>query len=510
MGQSPSSDFYNTESNGLPFFQGKAEFAEVHPVVQKWCSSPNKIADKDDILLSVRAPVGPTNIANVKCCIGRGLAAIRYKLPECHKFLFYYLRCIEKSLAGQGTGSTFSAISGSVIKNQPFPLPPLPEQRRIVAKIEELFSDLDAGIESLRKVKKQLKTYRQSVLKWAFEGKLTAEWRKTSEPQIDADYSDDADKTKKNPKHSSAQSATSARISGSDSSLESAVELIKRIKAEREKKYNEECEKAKKEEGKRPFRPEYYSEFTREEHDRLKRLPAKWRWEKAGNLFDSIVPNRDKPKTFTGDIPWITIPNLPENGCTINYSTVDLGLTNSEAAQYNARIIPQNAVIMTCIGRFGIAAVVDKPVVINQQLHAFVVEDDFVPKYLAYALKDQRQYFEKVATSTTIAYVNKTNCNSVPIPVCPQCEQSLIVSEIESRLSVADNLEKTIDASLAQAAALRQSILKRAFEGKLVPQDPKDEPAEKLLERIKNVRTADSRRLKDDADFKIKNKEESE
>jgi type I restriction enzyme S subunit len=286
--------------------------------------------------------------------------------------------------------------------------------------------------------------------------------------------------------------------------------LIKRIKAEREKKYNEECEKAKKEEGKRPFRPEYYSEFTREEHDRLKRLPAKWRWEKAGNLFDSIVPNRDKPKTFTGDIPWITIPNLPENGCTINYSTVDLGLTNSEAAQYNARIIPQNAVIMTCIGRFGIAAVVDKPVVINQQLHAFVVEDDFVPKYLAYALKDQRQYFEKVATSTTIAYVNKTNCNSVPIPVCPQCEQSLIVSEIESRLSVADNLEKTIDASLAQAAALRQSILKRAFEGKLVPQDPKDEPAEKLLERIKNVRTADSRRLKDDADFKIKNKEESE
>jgi len=89
MGQSPPSETYNSEGIGLPFFQGKAEFTDLHPVAEKWCREPNKIADAEDILMSVRAPVGTTNIANQKCCIGRGLAAIRYNHNT--KFLFYFL-----------------------------------------------------------------------------------------------------------------------------------------------------------------------------------------------------------------------------------------------------------------------------------------------------------------------------------------------------------------------------------------------------------------------------------
>ena len=175
MGQSPPSATYNKEEIGLPFFQGKAEFTELHPVVEKWCSEPNKIAISNDILLSVRAPVGTTNIADRKCCIGRGLAAIRYHHD--HKFIYYYLRSIEQELDKKGTGTTFRAISGDVIKNTKLALPPLPEQHRIVAKIEEMFSSLDKGIESLKTAQQQLKVYRQAVLKWAFEGKLTKEWR---------------------------------------------------------------------------------------------------------------------------------------------------------------------------------------------------------------------------------------------------------------------------------------------------------------------------------------------
>ena len=79
MGQSPPSSTYNSDGIGLPFFQGKAEFTELYPLTKKWCSEPKKIAELNDILLSVRAPVGDTNIANQKCCIGRGLAAIRYE-----------------------------------------------------------------------------------------------------------------------------------------------------------------------------------------------------------------------------------------------------------------------------------------------------------------------------------------------------------------------------------------------------------------------------------------------
>ena len=109
MGQSPPSDTYNFEKLGLPFFQGKTEFTELYPVVRKWCSKPNKISEPDDILISVRAPVGPTNISNVQCCIGRGLAAIRY--ANNYKFVFYYLRSVEKRLEKLATGTTFSAIS---------------------------------------------------------------------------------------------------------------------------------------------------------------------------------------------------------------------------------------------------------------------------------------------------------------------------------------------------------------------------------------------------------------
>ena len=175
MGQSPPSETYNNKGNGLPFFQGKAEFTALHPVVEKWCSRPNKIAETNDILLSVRAPVGTTNIANQRCCIGRGLAAIRYT-PN-HKFLFYYFRLIERKLDEKGTGTTFKAISCEVLRNINVNVPPLPEQHAIVSKIEQPFSELDKGIESLKTAQQQLKVYRQSVLKWAFEGKLTEQWR---------------------------------------------------------------------------------------------------------------------------------------------------------------------------------------------------------------------------------------------------------------------------------------------------------------------------------------------
>ncbi|MCK4604345.1 MAG: restriction endonuclease subunit S, partial [Deltaproteobacteria bacterium] len=89
MGQSPPSKTYNFEEIGLPFFQGKAEFGKMFPMPKKYCSEPTRIAEKNDVLISVRAPVGPTNLANTRCCIGRGLAAIRCEQKVLPRFLFY-------------------------------------------------------------------------------------------------------------------------------------------------------------------------------------------------------------------------------------------------------------------------------------------------------------------------------------------------------------------------------------------------------------------------------------
>lgn len=135
-GQSPPSDTYNFEQKGLPFFQGKADFGEIYPVNRMWCDKPIKIAQSGDILLSVRAPVGPTNLCKEKCCIGRGLSAIRPGKDADPKYILYFFRSIEKKLSEQGRGSTFSAITQSEIRNIKIPLPPLPEQKRIAAILD--------------------------------------------------------------------------------------------------------------------------------------------------------------------------------------------------------------------------------------------------------------------------------------------------------------------------------------------------------------------------------------
>jgi len=138
MGQSPPGNTYNNEGNGLPFFQGKAEFGAKYPEVKKWCSKPIKIAFKNDILLSVRAPVGPTNIAKEKCCIGRGLAAISANENiVIQDYLKYFFKKIEMNLSIKGQGSTFHAISKKEIDNLDIIIPALSEQKRIVEILDQ-------------------------------------------------------------------------------------------------------------------------------------------------------------------------------------------------------------------------------------------------------------------------------------------------------------------------------------------------------------------------------------
>jgi len=125
LGQSPPSSTYNDEGKGFPFYQGKAEFGKVYPTPQKWCTAPTKFANKGDVLISVRAPVGPTNICPEYSAIGRGLAAIRGLVGIEPLSVLYLMRAFENEIAEQGTGSTFSAISGNQLKNFLVPLAPI-------------------------------------------------------------------------------------------------------------------------------------------------------------------------------------------------------------------------------------------------------------------------------------------------------------------------------------------------------------------------------------------------
>ena len=144
MGQSPDSSTYNEDGNGLPFFQGNADFGEIYPAVRMWCSEPTKIAREKDILISVRAPIGALNIANCECCIGRGLAALTVNEDICaQEYLWHALSGEVDELNSKGTGSTFKAINKKTLSETEIPLPPIDEQHKIAAVLDKV-SDLIA------------------------------------------------------------------------------------------------------------------------------------------------------------------------------------------------------------------------------------------------------------------------------------------------------------------------------------------------------------------------------
>ncbi len=384
MGQSPTSDTYNTNGIGLPFFQGKAEFTDLHPIVVKWCSKPNKIAEQNDILLSVRAPVGTTNIANQKCCIGRGLAAIRYNN---YKYIYFFLKSIELELDKKGTGTTFRAISGETIRTTEIPIPPLPEQQTIVSKIEELFSELDKGIENLKTAQQQLKVYRQSLLKWAFEGKLVR--------------------------------------TGRDLSIQKDGEL-----------------------------------------------PEGWKWVKLGDVCTSVEYGSSTKSKKEGKVPVLRMGNI-QNGI---FDWEDLVYTDNEE-EIKKYLLKPNDVLFN---RTNSAELVGKTAIYKGERTAIFagylirinrIESLIEANYLTYFLNTHfaKNYGNSVRSfGVNQSNINGTKLKTYPIPLPSLAEQQLIVSELESKLTVCDKIEETINQSLQQAETLRQSILKKAFEGRLI------------------------------------------
>jgi len=185
MGQSPDSSTYNKERNGLPFFQGNADFGEIHPSVRMWCSEPSKIARENDILISVRAPIGALNIANCECCIGRGLAALTVNNDICtREYLWYALSSKIDELNSKGTGSTFKAVNKSTLSETEIPLPPLDEQRHIAATLDKVTDLISKRRQQLDKLDELVKA--RFVEMFGDPGGNPAKWKmERAEKHID-------------------------------------------------------------------------------------------------------------------------------------------------------------------------------------------------------------------------------------------------------------------------------------------------------------------------------------
>ena len=184
MGSSPPSSTYNEDGDGLPFFQGNAEFGSLYPEENQWCTDPQKVADKDNILISVRAPVGDINIAPYRCCIGRGLAAIEGEETS-NKFIYYCLKQFNPKLQSYSQGSTFSSINKKVLETFFVNYPPLPEQKKIasiLSSVDKSIEKTDEVIEETKELKKGLmqelltKGIGHSEFKDTILGKIPAKW----------------------------------------------------------------------------------------------------------------------------------------------------------------------------------------------------------------------------------------------------------------------------------------------------------------------------------------------
>ena len=190
--------------------------------------------------------------------------------------------------------------------------------------------------------------------------------------------------------------------------------------------------------------------------------PKGWDVAKVIDVCDCIVPGRDKPKSFSGDIPWIMTDDLNPLSITAK-SKKQLGLSKDEIKQVRARVIPKDSVVMTCVGDLGISSIVGSSCVINQQLHSFQCSDKINNSYLMYNLSFQSPYMYQVATLTTVPYLNKTNCNCTPLPLPPiflQDRFAEICRKVWSFETKLQNLEK-------KTFYLFNSLTQRAFRGEL-------------------------------------------
>ncbi|TEU27177.1 restriction endonuclease subunit S [Acinetobacter seifertii] len=192
---------------------------------------------------------------------------------------------------------------------------------------------------------------------------------------------------------------------------------------------------------------------------RFKEFDGDWDFRKIGDISDSIVPGRNKPKLFDGDIPWVTTPDIKDK-IYVSDTQSNYYISEVEAKNVGSKIVPTNSVIMSCVGDLGLFVINTKPIVINQQLHAFLLDNSkYSSVFVLNALSKNQNFIEKVATKTALPYLNKDNCNSIPLFLCSFEEQT----EIASFFSAVDEKISQMTQKHELLSQYKQGMMQKLF-----------------------------------------------
>lgn len=438
MGQSPKGDATNVDGLGLPLIGGAADYNGASLNSARFTSVPTKVCTSGDLILCIRATIGKIAVADKKYCLGRGVAGITpFALDR--EYLRYFIFSESDKLDRAGTGSTFRQIDKNTLSHWPIPVPPPPEQRRIVAKLDRLFERTRRAREELSHIPRLIENYKKAILAAAFRGDLTKDWRKTK------------------------------------AEIETAAELIARTPT--------------------PTQPRGGREATETVISGVAALsvnvpervpPDGWAWvslHRIARQETGHTPSRKHPEYWDGDIPWISIPDAAEHhGGVINDTAqhaTQIGINNS-----SARLLPTDTICLSRTASVGYIVRMGRPMATSQDFVTWTCTEALDPDYLLYALLaegDDIRRFGKGSTHTTIYF---PEVRAMHICLAPLDEQREIVRRVKRALSWAETIRSEADQAAALLLNLDQANLAKAFRGELVPQDPSDEPASVLLERI--------------------------
>jgi type I restriction enzyme S subunit len=384
------------------------------------------------------------------------------------RFIFYLLRTL--NLNELDSSTAIPGINRNNVYEKKILLPSLNEQSRIVSRIEELFSELDYAELGLKKAQKQLEIFRQSLLKSAFEGNISKKWREENNP-------------------------------------ESAVSLLEQLNNEREKTYQRklidwESEITIKEKngkiGLKPLKPKLNKNivcFEKGVTENIK-IPINWFF----STFDSITENYDELRVpLSQNDRQMMKGNYPYYGATKIIDYVNDYIFDGRfilIGEDGANLLSKNKPL---------AFIVEGKFWVNNHTHIIrTSEDEVLMKYLMLFFNTLN--LSSFITGTAQPKLNKNRLNSIPVPICSIKEQKIIVQELESRFTLIENLNLSINIGLQKTEVFKQIILKKAFEGNLLPQDSTDSPSLQLLKQIKIEKEAYVKGQKEAATSKPKTK----